>query len=92
MVTDSLSKPIGELLLAAESVLAEREWLIMAKGGGELDEEDGDGDTDNLCWMCAVVEEADGSIKAKSPFGNLVGSSWTPAFDPVLRKIPFWWC
>lgn len=89
MVTDSLSKPIGELLLAAESVLADREWLIMARGGGELDEEEGVGDTDSLCCMCAVVVDAEGSIKARSPFGNLVGTSWTPAFDPALRKMPF---
>lgn len=90
MVTDSLSNPIGELLLAAESVLADLEWLIIAKGGGELDEEpEGAGDTDNLCWICELVVDAEGRIRAKSPLGSLVGTSWTPALDPALRNIPF---
>lgn len=50
ILTDSLSKPIGELLLAAESVDADLEWwLIIANGGGEQDEvPEGVGDTESL--------------------------------------------
>lgn len=85
--TERRSNAMGELLLAAESVDADLEWLIMVSGGGDEEEEEGVGETVNLCWM--LLAEVEGRIKAISPFGNLVGTNCTPALAPALRKMPF---